>query len=252
MSVGFSHITQDFLVRSGIISLNKANLLGLDDTAVGAISPSTVAGIKTALDALVVHETNKNYIRQIKNAVQRLSEFQYPMLTPTTPSGSNVTTATTGGSLDDSTTYYFRISAIDQDGNESLASTEGSKATGAAGAANDNTITLKNLTQIVGAASYRVYFSDTSDTYTGYQAAAAADIEGSSGFTITALADNVAGTIPTTNSAHSYILSVNEIAAAVDTGTFAALRGKVSSDLNDTSSFNTATDFGEQAITGGA
>lgn len=65
------------------------------------------------------------------------------------------TTETSGGSLTDSTTYYAVVTALDSNGNESLASGEMSQATGNSGT-NVNTITWK-WTAVPGAASYRVY-----------------------------------------------------------------------------------------------
>lgn len=69
------------------------------------------------------------------------------------PTAGTHTTAATGGVLPQSTTYYYRVSAINAVG-ESTAFAESSKAT-AAGTAT-NTITVK-WTAVPGATGYRVY-----------------------------------------------------------------------------------------------
>lgn len=69
------HETEENLLRSTVVQLNKANLLGLNDSAVGAISPATVAGLKTKIAALTVHETEQNFLRQINNGVQKMYDL---------------------------------------------------------------------------------------------------------------------------------------------------------------------------------
>lgn len=73
-------------------------------------------------------------------------------------------TATSGGTLTDSTTYYYVVTAIDPNGVESLISNEISKATGNSGG-NTNTITV-NWTAVPGASSYRVYRGTSSAAQT--------------------------------------------------------------------------------------
>lgn len=67
------HETEENLLRSAVIFLNKANIIGLDDTAVAAISPATVAGLKTKVTAIAGHEVNLNYTRQINNAITKMA-----------------------------------------------------------------------------------------------------------------------------------------------------------------------------------
>lgn len=64
-------------------------------------------------------------------------------------------TATSGGSLPDSTTYYFRVAPVTYNGEE-LASAEVSQATGSGGAGNEHTITL-TFAAVTGALYYKVY-----------------------------------------------------------------------------------------------
>lgn len=70
-----------------------------------------------------------------------------------TPVISSTSTATTGGSLANATTYSYRVSAINANG-ETLPSTALTRLTGASGAA--HTITI-NWSAITGATGYKIY-----------------------------------------------------------------------------------------------
>jgi hypothetical protein len=72
-----------------------------------------------------------------------------------TPTADTFVLADTGGTLPDSTTYGYRVSAVDADG-ESLAFVEVTQATGTGGSPGEHTITVKWLA-VSGATSYRVY-----------------------------------------------------------------------------------------------
>lgn len=71
------------------------------------------------------------------------------------PVNDTFTTATTGGTLLDTTAYYYRVAAINASGGTSLASTETSITTGNS-TANTNTVTVK-WHAVAGATSYKVY-----------------------------------------------------------------------------------------------
>ena len=75
------------------------------------------------------------------------------------PTNDTFTTATSGGTLLDTTTYYYRVAAVNAQGGTSLASTETSLATGNS-TANTNTLTVKWHT-VAGATSYNVYGRST-------------------------------------------------------------------------------------------
>ena len=74
------------------------------------------------------------------------------------PVNDTFTTAATGGTLADSTYYYYRVAAINASGGTSLASTETSIETGSTGGI--HTVTVKWLT-VAGATSYKVYGRST-------------------------------------------------------------------------------------------
>lgn len=74
---------------------------------------------------------------------------------PVNGATGDYSTATSGGALSDSTTYYYVVTAVDYNGVESVASSETSKATGNSGS-NVNTITA-TWTAVAGAQKYRVY-----------------------------------------------------------------------------------------------
>jgi hypothetical protein len=73
------------------------------------------------------------------------------------PTPGTFTTATTGGTLASSTTYYYRVSGINA-GGETLPNTETSKATGAG--TETNTVTVK-WSALTGATGYRIYGRST-------------------------------------------------------------------------------------------
>ena len=75
------------------------------------------------------------------------------------PVNDTFTTATSGGTLTDLTTYYYRVAAVNASGGTSLASTETSLETGNS-TANTNTLTVKWLA-VAGATSYKVYGRST-------------------------------------------------------------------------------------------
>lgn len=73
------------------------------------------------------------------------------------PTADTFATAATGGTLTDSTTYYYRVSAINAVG-ETTAFAEQSQATGTG--TDENTVTV-NWLAVTGATGYRVYGRDT-------------------------------------------------------------------------------------------
>lgn len=79
------------------------------------------------------------------------------ILSPTlpTPTADTFVLADVGGTLPDSTTYYYRVSAINAQG-ETLAFAEVSQATGTGGDPDVHVITVKWL-EVEGATGYRVY-----------------------------------------------------------------------------------------------
>jgi hypothetical protein len=76
-----------------------------------------------------------------------------------TPVNGTFTTATTGGTLLDLTTYYYRVAAVNASGGTSLASTETSLETGNS-TGNTNTLTVK-WAAVTGATTYKVYGRST-------------------------------------------------------------------------------------------
>jgi hypothetical protein len=82
---------------------------------------------------------------------------QTAILSPTlpTPTADTFVLADAGGTLPDSTTEYYRVSAINAAG-ETLAFAEVSQATGTGGAGDAHVITVKWL-EVDGASGYRVY-----------------------------------------------------------------------------------------------
>jgi hypothetical protein len=79
------------------------------------------------------------------------------ILSPTlpTPTADTFVLADAGGTLPDSTTYYYRVSAINAAG-ETLAFAEVSQATGTGGTGDEHVITVA-WEEVEGASGYRVY-----------------------------------------------------------------------------------------------
>ena len=75
------------------------------------------------------------------------------------PVNATFSTALTGGTLLDTTTYYYRVAAINSAGGSSQASTETSLITGNS-TANTNTLTVK-WAAVAGAVSYKIYGRST-------------------------------------------------------------------------------------------
>lgn len=221
------HETEKNFIRFGVIHANRLNKLGLGDTEVAAVSPSNITGLETKIDALNVHETDAFLRRQCKKTLTKLSTLTSNIGKPGAPT---LTTAATGGTIDDGVTAHIKITAIDQNGVESIASDDTTLEITGDGS-DDNTLTIKDMPQVKGAASYRIYPSLTT-TFAGYVADASKTIEGASGVTLTTLTGGLTGSSapPTTSAAVTPALSNDEIAEAVTTGTYAALLSKITDD----------------------
>jgi hypothetical protein len=76
-----------------------------------------------------------------------------------TPTGLSAGVATSGGSLAATTTYFYKVTAIDSNGGETVASTESSRAT----TGTNKTIPV-TWTAVTGASGYKVYRSTTTGT----------------------------------------------------------------------------------------
>ena len=123
---------------------------GFDDSGI-AISSAIIPTSGT--EAFNVQNSSGNVVLGANVATGQVSlgETSNPLSAPT---GLSATTAQTGGNFPASTTYYYKVTALDSAGGESLPSAELSKAT-VAGTAT-NTITLA-WTPVAGATAYRVY-----------------------------------------------------------------------------------------------
>jgi hypothetical protein len=158
-------------------ALDLANGFGLDDTAVGAItSTGTVTKLLAAIAALPLlakYQGNAQSLRDITDTITEAAKPFVPLpavgtVTPTLHNSSGT------GTLPNSTTYYYRVTAVDSAGLESLPSPQASQATGSTGTADAHDVALA-WTAIAGASSYRVYISTTSGVFTGGYVAAASN-----------------------------------------------------------------------------
>lgn len=81
----------------------------------------------------------------------------------TTPTNVQISTSSSGGALDDTTDYFYKITAVDGLGNETLPSSEVTVTTGSSGDNNSNSITWN---AVPNAVSYKVYASTITNTET--------------------------------------------------------------------------------------
>ena len=239
-----THLTSANFLRNDIALINKVSAMLNSNTSptsfnnlINATS-STYATLITQLQAIAgISEINqRRYVDELVRQLAVTRAIKLPMATPGVVSGSNITTATSGGSLTNSTAYYFKFVAVDADGNLSIPSAEMTKTTGSGGAGNAHTITLKNLTQVNGAASYRIYVATTSGDFTlGYFTVTKANLEGSTGGTYTGQS-LTAGTIPTGATATAKINGITDddvAAAKADTNKTTTLIARIQAKAYD-------------------
>jgi len=139
----------------------------------------------------------------LKNAIRTLNRYNSIRIQLGTPIPPQPTAAAAGGGASNlaNGAYYLKFTAIDASGNESLAGNEVTVTL--SGGTTNNQIVVPAGTAIKGAASYRVYRSTTSGSYSGYYARTAAQFvagytdDGTGGFVLT---DTSAP--PTTTSAY--------------------------------------------------
>lgn len=235
-AVSFSN-TDLWLVENCKYALDKAKAFGLDDAAIAAITSSgTVAKLITAIEALDAwnSETDTVFKRDIVDVINVAKRGFIPLVnvgtvTPTLHDDSGT------GTLSDSLTFYYRVTAVDADGNETFPSPEASQATGTGGAANVHDVALA-WTAVEGAASYRVYISQTSETYTGYVAAAS-----NSYSHITDSPTLVTADLPTTNAAKKGVITDAIVETARAAGTIASLINAVADQHPLGTAFRTYT-----------
>lgn len=104
----------------------------------------------------------------LRNLIIMLNKFNLIKINLGTPIPGALSAAAGGGGGSNiaNGTYYFKITAIDASGNETIAGNEVS--TTLSGGTTNNQAIFAAATNVVGAASYRVYRSTTSGSYSGY------------------------------------------------------------------------------------
>jgi parallel beta-helix repeat protein len=138
-------------------------------TRVGIGVTNPTATLSVSGNALIQSGTNSTTAVQIQNSAgnnlltadttnMRLAvNATYAAMT--TPTGLAAAVATAGGSLTATTTYFYKVTAIDSAGGETAASTEVSRAT----TGTNMTIPL-TWTAVTGASGYKVYRATTTGT----------------------------------------------------------------------------------------
>jgi hypothetical protein len=197
-----------------------------------ALTNSTVADFKVKLAAITgIDESNdRQYIKEYIRVVQQMVDMKVPMSAPVAPvpTGSD-----SGGSLATGT-YYYRFSAIDAAGGESILSNE---VNSGARTGPNASVAFAAGVAINGAVSYKAYrgtATGPAGTLVSYPLTAS---QFTTGFTDTGAAGfaGTTATLPTVPTAVKAVLTDTEFAAAVSTGTKAALLSKVTGDYLDTS-----------------
>jgi hypothetical protein len=155
------------------ISPNGQNVNGRKDPVNAAPVVDALATDQTSSRVDAAASTNATNLKASAGSVLNIDIFNVaaysvflklynkasaPTLSLATPVNSGFSTTSTGGSLAQSTTYYYRVSATNANG-ETLASTETSQVVGASGTAT-NTVTV-NWGAVTGATGYRIYGRST-------------------------------------------------------------------------------------------
>jgi hypothetical protein len=154
---------------------------------------------------------------------------------PSAPSG---VPSTTGGTLA-AATYYFKIVAIDGQGNSTAASAE---STGVTTTGTTSSIAL-TWTRIAGVASYQVWYATASGAQANYYAVTVnqpAENYLTASFTFTAAA-GTSGTIPTNNLTGGITVSAGAVALAGPTGTVTHGLGNAATVSGSTKTVNIGT-----------
>src|SRR6266403_2607274 len=122
--MGKVHVTEENIIRSTVVQMNRANALGFVDANVAAITNGNIAGLVADVKGLATaHETDKNYLRQAGNMIQKMADLKTDALVAVATNPA-LTDVGTGGTLLANKTYDYVITSIDYNGNESAGSTE--------------------------------------------------------------------------------------------------------------------------------
>ncbi|CAB4169834.1 hypothetical protein UFOVP907_22 [uncultured Caudovirales phage] len=156
-----------------------------------ATTYATILGAGTNNGFVGFGNTNPQYLIDARGTVR-----SYGLLTTllTLPLGISATGSTTGGTLPPSTTYYFKIVAVDGIGGVSLPSAESTVVTTSAGSTDSIAVAWTALT---GARTYQIWYSTTTGTEANYFTST------TNSFTFTTTTGNTAGTIPAVNTSGS-------------------------------------------------
>jgi hypothetical protein len=156
-----------------------------------ATTYATMLGAGTNNGFVGFGNINPQYLIDARGTVR-----SYGLLTTllTLPLGISATGSTTGGTLPPSTTYYFKIVAVDGIGGVSLPSAESTVVTTSAGSTDSIAVSWTALT---GARTYQIWYSTTTGTEANYFTST------TNSFTFTTTTGNTAGTIPAVNTSGS-------------------------------------------------
>jgi hypothetical protein len=195
--------------NGGAVTINAGNGLGTGPTNGGSITLQAGSAVSTgtAGQVLVKNAANSTVAFQVQNTSSaalftadtsnmRLGvKVTYAAMS--VPGAFTTSTATTGGTLAQNSTYRYKVTAIDAAGGETTSTAEVSQLTGNTTAT--NTITLTAWTASSGAAGYRIYrtaANGLTNTETLY------DIVSKPGYTDTGTGAFTAGAVPAASTAY--------------------------------------------------
>lgn len=139
---------------------------GLSDARIAALAnPATVSLLATSVDALAWHASD-THVRDGAAAAIRIAGE--PMFALGAPTMGTVTTANSGGTLTNSTAYFYVVVPMDRNGNPGTPSAEGTVTTGSGGAGNAHVNTIP-WTDPTGGFSFRVWKGTATGVYTSYK-----------------------------------------------------------------------------------
>jgi hypothetical protein len=135
----------------GIGTSTPTQTLEVDGTGLFKVGSTTALQVQNAAGTNLMNVDSTNARIGIDNTYTAM----------TTPTGLTAAAPTNGGTLTLSTTYFYKVTAIDSAGGETLPSTEASRAIAASG-------TLRQIpvswTAVTGASGYKLYRSTTTGT----------------------------------------------------------------------------------------
>lgn len=220
------HPSDLHILENVIGALNDLNGYGLTDAAMAALTnPATVDIMTTAINAIgTIHKSDEHH-RTFGVAAINLAELG-PSYRIAAPTIGALVLADVGGTLPDSTVYYYAVVAVDENGKLSYPSAEASQDTGTGGNPDEHTITVP-WTEATGGFTYRVFRGTSAGVYTRSQDVSDAATVTDTGANFTTVVSTTLAALQAGLDAYYSFITDDMVDDARDAGTFASLRNAV-------------------------